>query len=544
MFLLQALARPIASSLSASSANNSASFDPITVTGECIDINGCRTTTGILWSCLSVIFICTWVAIHPNIPRAQDDEGTPWHPAVVIYQNVQLMLVALLAPEFMILWAMRQRRQAKRIRDRFKKGVCQLRNLITSASVNVFPLDYGWGMSHGFFVIMGGFALYNGKKFCGYLWDRDRTAEIEEAINRPFEGESESYFDEIKAYNGKVETLNESDEKTLDSSTKSESHDNSSTTNPTETHLLSPSEPTTILEFLIAKGYITLTEDYIKDNLSHSDVITKSIAVIQTTWFILQVIARAVEGLAITELEIITVGFAILNFGTYFLWWNKPLRVRHPIRVYWRHTEKSVGGDPNGEKGGIWRTCSEGGGAVVDYIYVIPLLFIIERPSNIFFRLFLLPLWILWHIFLICGHVVGDTDNGNFAIPISSRLEDNASHLYITVYGIAALFGAIHCIPWVFPFPTHTEQLLWRISAMAVAVAPIAMGVLHGYMENLWDESSVLLNATVVVLVIVLSLAYAVFRITLIVIAFTALRDLPSSAYQTVKWTTFIPHIG
>ena len=102
-------------------------------------------------------------------------------------------------------------------------------------------------------------------------------------------------------------------------------------------------DPTTPLEFLVAKGYITLTEDEIKDK-SHADFISKAIAVIQTTWFIMQVIARAVDGLAITELEIITVGFAILNFGTYFLWWNKPLRVRHPVRVYWRQREMDIKG--------------------------------------------------------------------------------------------------------------------------------------------------------------------------------------------------------
>ena len=38
--------------------------------------------------------------------------------------------------------------------------------------------------------------------------------------------------------------------------------------------------------------------------------------------------------------------------------------------------------------------------------------------------------------------------------------------------------------------------------------------------------------------------AYQVFRTILLVIAFTTLRDLSPSAYQTVKWTTFWPHIG
>jgi hypothetical protein len=94
------------------SLENATPFDP--VTGECVDINGCRTVFGILWSCLSVIFICTWVAIHPNIPKV----GV--HPAVVFYQDLEMMLIALLVPEFMILWAMRQRASAKAVGRKFK----------------------------------------------------------------------------------------------------------------------------------------------------------------------------------------------------------------------------------------------------------------------------------------------------------------------------------------------------------------------------------------------------------------------------------------
>ncbi|KAK7022791.1 hypothetical protein VNI00_016962 [Paramarasmius palmivorus] len=337
--------------------------------------------------------------------------------------------------------------------------------------------------------------------------------------------------------------LNESNVKNLELSTKPESHENPSTTNPIENHPLSPSEPTSILEFLVAKGYITITEDEIKDR-SHADVIMKSIAVIQTIWFILQVIARAVEGLAITELEIVTVGFAILNFGTYFLWWNKPLRVRHPVRVYWRQRERKI----KGEEGQGQEAQGEGwlswlGMAatnVVGYIYFN------HNPKGImlwiFALTFLLP-FIPCHIVFVCLEILRDEDDSDLVSPISSRLTNDPFYLYIAVYGIATLFGAIHCIPWVFPFPTHTEQMLWRISAVAVAVSPIAMGLLHGCIKK-QDHLPWWFCIIVVFLLFILPLAYAVFRTTLIVIAFTSLRDLPSNAYQTVHWSTLLPHIG
>ncbi|THU75368.1 hypothetical protein K435DRAFT_560302, partial [Dendrothele bispora CBS 962.96] len=56
------------------------------------------------------------------------------------------------------------------------------------------------------------------------------------------------------------------------------------------------------------------------------DRLPEFIAVGQTTWFSVQFIARVAEGLVVTDLEIVTVAFALLNFATYFLWWNKPER--------------------------------------------------------------------------------------------------------------------------------------------------------------------------------------------------------------------------
>ncbi|ESK83067.1 hypothetical protein Moror_16931, partial [Moniliophthora roreri MCA 2997] len=271
MILLYTLSRSLPPSTLATSTNTSSLFDP--VTGECIDINGCRTTTGILWSCLSVILICTWVAIHPNIPHV----GT--HSAVVVYKNIQLMIIAILAPEIMILWAMRQWYSAKAIAKQFKK--------------------YGWGMSHAFFVIMGGFALCDGDTFCGYLWENqdkqdyfpwrrykkvppngwkdelhakywDQIAQHHEKIKEVFSTSVNPYTDDICTVEG-VDALSE----------KKES-------------LVKASQPTCLLEYLLQKGYITITEDEIKDK-SHANFIAKSIALIQTTWFILQVAARAAE---------------------------------------------------------------------------------------------------------------------------------------------------------------------------------------------------------------------------------------------------------
>ena len=36
---------------------------------------------------------------------------------------------------------------------------------------------------------------------------------------------------------------------------------------------------------------------------------------------------------------------------------------------------------------------------------------------------------------------------------------------------------------------------------------------------------------------------YIIARAVTLILAFTSLRDLPPGAYETVHWTTFIPHV-
>ncbi|KAJ3963467.1 hypothetical protein EV361DRAFT_874847 [Lentinula raphanica] len=66
----------------------------IIATGDsCNDIHHCRTLLQILWSCISVLVACTWVAVHPNIPGS--DESS-WE---ISLRRLKLMLLTLIAPE-------------------------------------------------------------------------------------------------------------------------------------------------------------------------------------------------------------------------------------------------------------------------------------------------------------------------------------------------------------------------------------------------------------------------------------------------------------
>jgi len=73
-----------------------------------------RTRLDIVWSCVTTLFICTWVAIHPNIPPR--DEGH----IRSLWRRIKLMLWTLLVPELVLIWAYRQWDAAKYISEYFE----------------------------------------------------------------------------------------------------------------------------------------------------------------------------------------------------------------------------------------------------------------------------------------------------------------------------------------------------------------------------------------------------------------------------------------
>ena len=93
--------------------------------------------------------------------------------------------------------------------------------------------------------------------------------------------------------------------------------------------------PERFSELLTAKKieFPNVTVEEIEDR-SKADGFSKTIALGQTLWFIAQCIARGALHLDLTPLELLTLSLAVLNGVMYFLWWNKPMDVRCPIRVY------------------------------------------------------------------------------------------------------------------------------------------------------------------------------------------------------------------
>jgi hypothetical protein len=108
---------------------------------------------------------------------------------------------------------------------------------------------------------------------------------------------------------------------------------------------------------------------------------------------------------------------------------------------------------------------------------------------------------------------------------------------------IATIFGGIHCVAWSFQFPSHPEQLLWRIASLSITCSPMVL-VFAGLVVDLDTLLPDWLQFVPVPIGLVVSpVLYVLSRVALLVIAFMSLRSLPPGAYETVHWTTFIPHV-
>lgn len=89
--------------------------------------------------------------------------------------------------------------------------------------------------------------------------------------------------------------------------------------------------------YLVHRSDVTFqlpTQIQIEDK-SKGDGLSKALSLAQVWWFAAQCVSRWAQGLILTEIELVTLSFAVLNGAVYFLWWHKPLKVRIAFPVIW-----------------------------------------------------------------------------------------------------------------------------------------------------------------------------------------------------------------
>ncbi|KAJ3481604.1 hypothetical protein NLI96_g7547 [Meripilus lineatus] len=343
-----------------------------------INLKSRRDRIDIAISCVSTIFLCTWVAFHPNIPGPDEPK---WK---VIRRRIGCMIGGILAPEIYVLLAARQFIAARRFAKTYR--------------------GLGWTLTHGFFALMGGFMIYDDKTadkigfhdplvidftrdfislqgFEHRLAAQDGESSSGSSLTQGFVhilAALEHSRDDFRTYRIALAAVAGHPGPHIDDCIRQVVWYNTQLTNRRMTAILSKNLEyerdrrllKRILTFSKALAGINEITDYadtteisdgtkgsasshvpdpafenslvprineqdIQDK-SKSDMLTKTIALFQVAWFILQLCARYHENLAITELEVLTLAFCILNFATYALWWKKPFAVARGYAIRWK----------------------------------------------------------------------------------------------------------------------------------------------------------------------------------------------------------------
>ncbi|KXN85201.1 hypothetical protein AN958_11624 [Leucoagaricus sp. SymC.cos] len=451
---------------------------PLTIFGrelpECVNPARCRALQGIIWSCLATIFACTWVSMHPNVPDPR------WSGFRRLWERIILMFYAVIGPEFIAVWAFRQRMmaviRANEYNEQFKCGLLHLElyNRANTSTVTPLPdrsifqcikewfrasknrkrqeFDPAWTLTHGFLFEMQALGYFNDGKPSKPPEEREKGWSGEDPIGNA----------------RRKEIINH------------------------------PSQ--------IPRRFI-ISEEEINDK-SKGDAFTKLVVVLQTSWFIIQCITRWAAHLHITELEIVTLAFAFLNIIIYVVWWNKPQNMGVAI-----HVQEVSAPPPQQHDGPDHRTSEDGADESATLASDA------ENRTRVLF---------LESLVRFYSSEEKGTGNGQVALVTGV---------------IGALFGGVHLIPfWLSSFPSAWQMYLWLASSVFIVVPPVmvAGGV---YIQGLVGNIDTIMSFIFAPSHTVGFFLYIVCRLILIFLAFDNLRSLPPDTFVNVEWSTFFPHI-
>ena len=453
-----------------------------------------RGTFDILFSCLFTVFLCTWTALHLNVPALHE---TYWQQ---FRRKCRWAIQTIMAPEFVLGFASGQKVEAQRSVEMFR------------------ALGYkDWTVRHGFYANMGGFHL-----------------------------QAEGF----------------------------------------------PSFPINAkqLHYLVKRKYVAFPEFSAKDvwDKSKADGFQKLFTCIQTGWFIIQIIGRAIQHLPVTTLELTTLGFVFCTLVMYYQWADKPLDVARPtiIRPPITINPPPITIDPppittnpppittdpppittdpppittDPPPITIDQILIEGGDIASQPYKQTPLDFI----DN------LSPSWLTEaqpHLRFRRGppeRPLPRFTNDRFPV-IGASLEAIMFFIYSMTY------CSLHFIGWNFSFPTNIERTLWRSASITMVSSALVFWICETYQDGRrigrWErwyarmfpekgekayrmglspqsrKEIMFIPVWEVVIMIPVTFIYSLARSYIVIEIFLSQRSLPKGAFDTVDWSKYIPHI-
>ena len=420
-----------------------------------------RSIWNIVWSCLSTIFASTWVVVHPNMPGPEDSQ---WE---VVRRRLVIMGYLLLAPEFVIVWAARQHLDAKKVTKQFSNRA-------------------GWTRTHSFFLIMGGFTLYEHE-------DPLRILGVDDL--------------EQLSGSGKIDWPTIAEKEIKDKS---------------KGDYLSKGivvvQTTWFIIQCIVRGANSLA-------ITELEVTTLAFAaltgIIYYLWW-----DKPLDVACSIPIHMIEQTTSI----------SSPQNIHPPRPSYMKSTK------PPKPPTLTWKQCIANAcrerGTFLGLLYVF-----VYRPLAFFLGAFVdmagcneVP--------------TGQFRVPTFYSPTLHDTENDYVTVSLVILGVCVslVFGSIHCIAWSFRFPSTQEKKLWRVSAVLISAVPLVILLISSPLRKLEEKFSETRMTEPFSLIssIVFTTAYFAYilaRLALLVLPFTALRMLPEEAYLDVDWTSFLPHM-
>ncbi|KAI4114855.1 MAG: hypothetical protein LQ338_007945, partial [Usnochroma carphineum] len=283
---------------------------------------------------------------------------------------------------------------------------------------------------------------------------------------------------------------------------------------------------------------------------SKADRLIKSLVCLQICWLIINVVARAIQKLAITTLELATVSIVFCTIATFFCWLHKPADVKTPIQLPCRFSTDEI---------------LSGAGEAAKRPYRMTPLDFVDNLG---------PSWSA-NVMAFAGIRSGPQQR-----PLPRFTNDRFPHVrkirQVLLVTITLFSDGIHIFGWNFEFPSRTEQIVWRVASLVMFLtaavfwgAEIVAGL---HRDHVWELMRTVIfrpsqlkdlrkmraerprrpqptpetfplpiecgaSATMWIL-------YLIARAYVLIEMFVGLRILPRTAYVCVEWANFFPHIS
>ncbi|KAI4146563.1 MAG: hypothetical protein L6R39_003414 [Caloplaca ligustica] len=342
------------------------------------------------------------------------------------------------------------------------------------------------------------------------------------------------------------------------------------------------------LYHLVEQGYVTqpLFRPQLIDDKNKVDVLLRVIILCQISWFLVGVIGRWAQHLFVTTAELTTVSFILCSAVTAGFWWNKPADVVMAEIIHVDVDTEEIlknAGIPE-EKWNDWK--------------MTPLDFI-SREEWWWSKTW----WAFLSVLRKMHFKFGSEGRPSDRIADTNQYPLGRRELYLVLVMTTVCFS-VFFTAWNHDFPTWYEMVLWRASTvglmwelyMCLVIFEIlevwnglqrrsgswrhqsssptvsnspnpttdhfplrrsrlyrriadAVGAVNKALDRVRNNSpdndrALYVPLRVILPLYLLAILYSAFRAYIIIADIIELRSLPPSAYQSVNWQKFWPHIG